>query len=142
MPPNRCYSLLSRRRAMLTVAALAMPSLGACSTNPQQNRSLTGGGYSAGNSDLGLRTAYTVTFRYFDKSRTLRVVRTMTDAFPGYQSTELLESNSAISRYAYLSRAKAHALDRWLTQALLDEGLSQNAFSILVSGAVIRAEKL
>ena len=81
----------------------------------------TGESVSSGNSrDYGISTSYMVTLKDFARKEALTIIGVMADEFPGYRSHTALDLQPAIRKYEYVTLAKPHKLDEWLT-ILLDD---------------------
>lgn len=91
----------------------------------------------------GLVTPYTITLRYFTTGEARTIIDTMTHEFPGYRSHTLISSDSATRRYAYVSSARAHKLEEWLTILLSDMNINPDTgVYINIEGAEITLDKL
>ena len=91
----------------------------------------------------GLVTPYTVTLRYFSPSEARNMIGVMVREFPGYRSHSLMSSDTAMRRYSYVTSARPHKMEEWLTILLGDMNLNPDTdVSIDIHGAEITMEKL
>lgn len=102
---------------------------------------VTGGG--SYDKDYGFLTPYTLTLRYFQAREALAVIGVMNDEFPGRESYTLISKAPSIRKYEYVTRAKSHKLEEWLTILLDDMGFDiDKDVEILVNGTDIIVEKI
>lgn len=71
----------------------------------------------------GLESRYIVTMRYLDKEVAMQIISVMAEEFPGYKDHDLIRRSSKLRKYAYVTKAPAHKLERWLDLLLVDMGL-------------------
>ena len=91
----------------------------------------------------GMVTPYTVTLRYFDRREALTIIGVMADEFPGYNTHTLLSANQAIRKYSYITSAKPHKMEEWLTILLGDMHFNPDKeIRIAINGANITVEKI
>ena len=101
------------------------------------------GGVTFPDGGRGLVTPYTITLRYFTTGEARTLIDTMAHEFPGYRSHTLISSDSATRKYAYVSSARAHKLEEWLTILLSDMNINPDTgVHINIKGAKITLEKL
>ncbi len=126
--------LLKRSPKAVSVVLLAL-ALSGCAAQ-QGGATFPDGGH-------GLVTPYTITLRYFTTGEARNLIDTMAHEFPGYRSHTLISSDSATRRYAYVSSARAHKLEEWLTILLSDMNINPDTgVHINIEGAEITLEKL
>ena len=95
-----------------------------------------GGGHS-------IQTPYTVTLRYFDRREALTIIGVMADEFPGYNTHTLLSADQATRKYSYITSAKPHKMEEWLTILLGDMNFNPDKeVRIAINGANITIEKI
>lgn len=95
-----------------------------------------GGGHS-------IQTPYTVTLRYFDRREALTIIGVMADEFPGYNTHTLLSADQATRKYSYITSAKPHKMEEWLTILLTDMNFNPDKeVRIAINGANITIEKI
>ena len=105
----------------------------------------TGGGQgaAAGSSGHGMQTPYTVTLRYFDRREALTIIGVMADEFPGYRSHTLISQAPAVRKYEYVTSAKPHKMEEWITILLGDMNFDPDRdVAILFQGSEITVEKI
>ena len=91
----------------------------------------------------GIQTPYTVTLRYFDRREALTIIGVMADEFPGYNTHTLLTADQATRKYSYITSAKPHKMEEWLTILLGDMNFNPDKeVRIAISGANITVEKI
>ena len=91
----------------------------------------------------GLETPYTVTLRYFDRREALTIIGVMADEFPGYNTHTLLTADQATRKYSYITSAKPHKLEEWLTILLEDMNFNPDKeIRIAINGTHIIVEKI
>ena len=91
----------------------------------------------------GIQTPYTVTLRYFDRREALTIIGVMADEFPGYNTHTLLTADQATRKYSYITSAKPHKLEEWLTILLGDMNFNPDKeVRIAINGANITVEKI
>ena len=81
---------------------------------------VTGDGAAGAGSGHGMQTPYTVTLRYFGRREALTIIGVMADEFPGYRSHTLLSQDPAVRKYEYVTSAKPHKMEEWMTILLQD----------------------
>ena len=103
-----------------------------------------GGGSGAGSgSGHGLQTPYTVTLRYFERREALTIIGVMADEFPGYRSHTLMSQAPAVRKYEYVTTAKPHKMEEWLTILLGDMNFDPDKeVALLFQGSEITVEKI
>ena len=104
----------------------------------------TGGGRAGtGGSGHGMQTPYTVTLRYFHRREALTIIGVMADEFPGYKSHTLMSQDPAVRRYEYVTSAKPHKMEEWITILLGDMNFDlDKEVAILFRGSEITVEKI
>ena len=101
-----------------------------------------GGGAGSG-SGHGMQTPYTVTLRYFERREALTIIGVMADEFPGYKSHTLMSQDPAVRKYEYVTSAKPHKLEEWLTILLGDMNFDPDKeVAILFRGSELTVEKI
>ena len=126
-------SLLNRSWMGGTVALLALV-LSGCVVPP---------GGSFPDNGHGLVTTYTVTLRHFASGEARHMVDVMAREFPGYRSHTLMSSDSATRRYSYVTSARPHKMEEWLTILLGDMNFNPDSdVNIEIQGVEITVEKL
>ena len=91
----------------------------------------------------GMQTPYTITLRYFDRREALTIIGVMADEFPGYNTHTLLTANQATRKYSYITSAKPHKMEEWLTILLGDMNFNPDKeVRIAINGANITLEKI
>ena len=91
----------------------------------------------------GMQTPYTITLRYFERREALTIIGIMADEFPGYNTHTLLTANQATRRYSYITSAKPHKMEEWLTILLGDMNFNPDKeVRIAINGAAITIEKI
>ena len=103
-----------------------------------------GGGSGAGaGSGHGMQTPYTVTLRYFERREALTIIGVMADEFPGYRSHTLMSQDPAVRKYEYVTSAKPHKMEEWLTILLGDMNFDPDKeVAILIRGSEVIVEKI
>lgn len=115
-----------------TIALLAL-ALSGCAV--QQGGPFPDGGH-------GLVTPYTVTLRHFASSEARSIIGVMARDFPGYRSHTLMSSDTVTRRYSYLTSARPHKMEEWLTILLGDMNFNPDTdVNISIQGAEITVEK-
>lgn len=101
------------------------------------------GARRGGGSGHGMQTPYTVTLRYFHRREALTIIGVMADEFPGYNTHTLLSAGQAMRRYAYITSAKPHKMEEWLTILLGDMNFNPDKeVRIAINGTDITVEKI
>ena len=91
----------------------------------------------------GMQTPYTVTLRYFERREALTIIGVMADEFPGYRSHTLMSQDPAVRKYEYVTSAKPHKMEEWLTILLGDMNFDPDKeVAILFRGSEITVEKI
>ena len=107
---------------------------------------VTGDGVGSGagsGSGHGLQTPYTVTLRYFERREALTIIGVMADEFPGYRSHTLMSQAPAVRKYEYVTTAKPHNMEEWLTILLGDMNFDPDKeVALLFQGSEITVEKI
>ena len=115
---------------------------------------VTGGGSRAGDgggtgsrsgsgAGHGMQTPYTVTLRYFERREALTIIGVMADEFPGYRSHTLMSQDPAVRKYEYVTSAKPHKMEEWLTILLGDMNFDPDKeVVILFRGSEVTVEKI
>ena len=118
------------------------PSAGGSGSAVTGGATGTGGSTHTG-AGHGMMTPYTVTLRYFEPREALTIHRVMTEEFPGFENVELVKKTPTVSRYDYLTTAKATKLEEWLYILLRDMGFdAKREFLVQVQGTEIIVDKL
>ena len=90
-----------------------------------------------------MQVPYTITLRYFERREALTIVGVMADEFPGYNTHTLLSADQATRRYSYITTAKPHKMEEWLTILLGDMNFNPDKeVRIAIDGAEITVEKI
>ena len=63
---------------------------------------------------------YTVSLYCFDRREALTIIGVMADEFLGYKSHTLISQDPAVCKYEYVTSAKPHKMEEWIT-ILLDD---------------------
>ncbi len=104
---------------------------------------VTGSRRRASGSGHGMQTPYTVTLKYFERREALTVIGVMADEFPGYNTHTLLRSDQATRKYSYITSAKPHKMEEWITILLDDMNFdTDREIRIAINGADILVEKI
>ena len=91
----------------------------------------------------GMQTPYTVSLRYFDRREALTIIGVMADEFPGYKSHTLISQDPAVRKYEYVTSAKPHKMEEWITILLGDMNFDPDKeVTILIRGADVTVEKI
>ena len=83
-------------------------------SSPRRDRTVSTG------DNQGMKTQYTVTFRYFEDVEAITLAGVMREEFPGVVSMELMKKTPSLRRYRYYTTAKAFKLEEWLVKQLRD----------------------
>ena len=130
---KRVSHLLNRPLMAGGVVLLAL-ALSGCAA--QQGGPFPDGGH-------GLVTPYTVTLRHCAAGEARNIIDIMAREFPGYRSHTLMSSDTATRRYSYVTSAKPHKMEEWLTILLGDMNFNPDSdVNISIQGAEITVEKL
>lgn len=90
-----------------------------------------------------LESVYTVTLRNLATEDALSIIGVMSDGFPGFRSSDLLRSGTALRRYEYVTTASPREIERWLTLLLVDMGLDPEHETVLrVRAGEVRIERV
>lgn len=90
-----------------------------------------------------LESVYTVTLRNLSTEDVLSIIGVMSDGFPGFRSSDLLRSGTALRRYEYVTTASPREIERWLTLLLVDMGLDPEQETVLrVRAGEVRIERV
>ena len=90
-----------------------------------------------------MQIPYTVTLRYFERSEALAIVGVMAEEFPGYKTHTLISQAPAVRRYSYITSAKSHKMEEWLTILLKDMNFDPDKeVAIQIRGNEIAVEKI
>ena len=90
-----------------------------------------------------IQIPYTVTLRYFERREALTFIGVMADEFPGYNTHTLLSADQATRRYSYITSAKPHKMEEWLTILLGDMNFDPDKeVWIAIDGTEITIEKI
>ena len=90
-----------------------------------------------------MQIPYTLTLRYFDRQEALTIIGVMADEFPGYKTHTLITQEPALRRYSYITTAKPHKMEEWLTILLKDMNFNPDKeVVILIKGSEITVEKI
>ena len=90
-----------------------------------------------------IQIPYTITLRYFDRREALTFIGVMADEFPGYNTHTLLSADQATRRYSYITSAKPHKMEEWLTILLGDMNYNPDKeVWIAINGTDITVEKI
>ena len=91
----------------------------------------------------GMQTPYTVSLRYFDRVEALSIIGVMADEFPGYKSHTLISQDPAVRKYEYVTSAKPHKMEEWITILLRDMNFDPDKeVTMLIRGADVTVEKI
>ncbi len=105
--------------------------------------SIGGDGVNSSGGAHGLLTPYTVTLRYFDTREALSIIGVMADEFPGYKSHTMLSKAPIMRKYEYVTSAKSHKMEEWLSRLLIDMGFNvDRQVEIMIRGSDIMVEKI
>ena len=90
-----------------------------------------------------MQTPYTVTLRYFERREVLTIIGVMADEFPGYRSHTLMSQAPTVRKYEYVSTAKPHKMEEWLTILLGDMNFDPDKeVALLLQGSEITVEMI
>ena len=104
---------------------------------------VTGDGTAPRGGGHGMLTPYTVTLRYFDRREALAIVGVMADEFPGYRSHTLISQDPAVRKYEYVTSAKPHKMEEWITILLRDMNFDPDKeVAILIRDGLVTVEKI
>lgn len=96
----------------------------------------SGGGHT-------MQISYTVTLRYFERREALIIIGAMADEFPGYKTHTIISREPAVRRYSYLTSAKPHKMEEWLTILLRNMNFDPDKEVVtLIKGNEITIEKI
>lgn len=113
------------------------------STGGSANNGSINGEGTASSGSHGLLTPYTVSLRYFDTREALSIIGVMADEFPGYKSHALLSKAPVLRKYEYVTSAKSHKMEEWMSRLLIDMGFDvDKQVEVIMSGSDIIVEKI
>ena len=119
---------------------------GSGGTGSGSGQAVTGGSQGTrrgSGSGHGLLTPYTVTLRHFERREGLTIALVMAEEFPGYKTHTLISADSATRKYSYITSAKPHKMEEWLTILLTDMNFNPDKeVRIAINGAEITVEKI
>lgn len=91
----------------------------------------------------GIVRPYTITLRRFERREALTIIGTMADEFPGYRTHTLMSLDSRTRRYSYITSAKPHKMEEWITILLEDMNFNPDKqVRIAIRGEDIAVEKI
>ena len=92
--------------------------------------------------DHGLLTPYGVTLRHFDTREAHSIIDAMVE-FPGYREHNLIQKLPISRKYRYITSAKSHKIDEWLSILLMKMGFDvDRQVEIEVQGSEIKVVKI